>query len=250
MVPDDILLKIERAQRHIDELEALVDAFMKPNPYKIIVKYNSDADQSILYAASNPLIPPEISIVAGDVIHGLYSSLDHLAHELVVANNGSPSTSTSFPISKHTPTSKDEKTRYERQVCGMRQEAIEIIESMNPHEGADNNLWTIHKLNNINKHRRLVLVGYATHLLGPDGNWTSNEAFENGAILGRVGGFLKNKHDVMLQGYIALNEPETGTIYHPLLRVLGGCINDVKRAVVMLDDYRGIRRIGNGLRGL
>src|SRR3954447_18780775 len=69
-------LKIERAERHIAELQAATDAFLGRDPYPVIVK--DDAERGLRYVSLNvrETIPPSFGLIAGDAIHNLRSALD------------------------------------------------------------------------------------------------------------------------------------------------------------------------------
>jgi hypothetical protein len=43
----------------------------------------------------------------------------------------------------------------------MRQDAIDAINAVKPYKGGNDTLWILHKLNNIDKHRFVIIVGSA-----------------------------------------------------------------------------------------
>jgi len=59
----------------------------------------------------------------------------------------------------------DDATKYERgsprRVRGMKQDAIDAINSTKPYKDGNDTLWLLHTLNIIDKHRYLILVGSA-----------------------------------------------------------------------------------------
>jgi hypothetical protein len=234
---DGIILKIERANKHIDELRGVIQEFKVTNPYKIARKCDPETGEHILYVHSADPLPPIIPVIAGDVIQNLYSSLDYLASELVIANNSPVSTKTAFPIAKNIPTTKDEIARYEGQVKGMRQQVKDLLRSMNMYRGEDNLFWTLHKLNNINKHRSLVTIGFSTSVLS-SGPWLNLGPLQQGGEIARFPPNLEHYKDVNLLFDIAINEPEAGAINHALILVLRGCYNTVKRTVQAFEMYR------------
>jgi hypothetical protein len=139
---DDILLKIKRADKHINELYVVVQTFKATNPYKVASKRDPESAEHVVYIHTADPLPPVIPVIAGDVIQNLYSSLDYLAAKLVIANGREPTSKTAFPIAKNVPTTKDEIARHEGQVCGMREEEItssgrvkQLLKSLNPYRG-------------------------------------------------------------------------------------------------------------------
>jgi hypothetical protein len=69
-------MKLERAKRHMTELGHAVQSFLLSNPYKFSGKQQTS---SVIYTMDivEP-VPPEIPLIAGDVIQTLRSALDHL----------------------------------------------------------------------------------------------------------------------------------------------------------------------------
>src|SRR5579875_2816148 len=97
--------RLGRANEHIESIKTMLRAYYGSNPYEIAGEFDPDA-QTISYNFGRGAIPPPITIAttAGEVLHNLRSSLDHLAWMLVEENGGSPDEDTCFPILKVPPT--------------------------------------------------------------------------------------------------------------------------------------------------
>jgi hypothetical protein len=98
-------------------------------------------------------------LIAGDAIQNLMSALDHLAYQLVckdTADNPPKPGNIYFPIA-------DDRAKYDRKKQDKMQGAppttIAEIDALQPYRGGDNALWSLHRLNNIEKHRLLLTVG-------------------------------------------------------------------------------------------
>jgi hypothetical protein len=159
---DLILLKVERANEHIQDVESVLDLFFASDPYRVAVKDDLKAGKRLYYIDSMLDIPTSLFAIVGDAIQNLRSSLDHLSYQLVLAAGNTPTNVTSFPIAKDATEYVTPKFR--RKIKGMRQEAIDRIDAIKPYKGGNNVLWRLHRLNNIDKHR--VLVAAATSHLG------------------------------------------------------------------------------------
>jgi hypothetical protein len=176
-------LKIDRASKHIVELEAAVRIFLESNPYKIATRRNPQTRQLIYYVDSVAATPDCIAIITGDAINNLRSALDHLATQLyLVGTNGTSEfrVQTNFPIMKGP---KEFKTNLPGKVEGMRGDAIDAISALQPYKGGNgHDLWTLHCINNIDKHRLLVGVGSAFHSMniGAHVSATFENAFGGG----------------------------------------------------------------------
>ena len=97
-------------------------------------------------------IPPEIPVLAGDVIQNLRSALDHVAYQLfrIVQELRERASTVYFPIAEN-------HTKYQAQkggqTSGMSRQAIGAIDAIQPYRGGNDALWHLHKLNIIDKHR-------------------------------------------------------------------------------------------------
>jgi hypothetical protein len=150
-------LKVERAKKHIGELDAALAAFKSSKPYKIGALYNAQTPQLLHYYLEDLTdIPADISLICGDIIQNLRSALDHLACQLIITGGHEPCLDSGFPIFD---TPAKYKSGLKAKVQGMRQDAIDAFDAVEPYEGGRGDaLWRIHKLNNIDKHRFVVFV--------------------------------------------------------------------------------------------
>jgi hypothetical protein len=161
-----VRLKIERANKHILDLNAAIRVFLDSNPYEILTKRDPNTRQLIYYVASFRETPPAIGMIAGDAINNLRSSLDHLANQLYLVGTGGADyrTATSFPIASCRKEFKSmlEGKEERRKVFGMRSDAVNAICDLEPYQrGKGHDLWTLRRLNNIDKHRLLIAISSA-----------------------------------------------------------------------------------------
>jgi hypothetical protein len=160
MLASDKLLgvraKIERANEHILNLHSALAAFRDSRPYKILTKHDENTRELIYYVASLNPTPARVLFVTGDAIQNLRSALDYLVCRLVEANRGTVTSDTSYPVFKDATVYHAQRLR---KVQGMRQDAINFIDATKPYKGGTDDLWRLHKLNNIDKHRLLLTIG-------------------------------------------------------------------------------------------
>jgi hypothetical protein len=155
-----ILAKVERAKKHVSDLEAGVGTFLGTQPYVVRTNRDPQTRQPVHYLASVGNTPVVLATITGDAIQNLRSALDHLAHHLVSVGKGRPGPfyHSEFPIF-------DSATEYEtgkgRKIEGMRPEAKQAIDAVKPYKGGNDTLWRLHKLNLTDKHRFLITVGSA-----------------------------------------------------------------------------------------
>jgi hypothetical protein len=100
-------------------------------------------------------------LIIGDAVHNLRSALDHLAWQLVESHAAitpgapGPDENTAFPIYQTAPKKKFAALA---KVQGMGPGAVSLLESLQPYNCGDNTLWELSKLDNIDKHRLLLVV--------------------------------------------------------------------------------------------
>jgi len=125
----------------------------------------------------------------------------------------------------------------------MRNEVKQIIKGLNPHRGQKNSFWRLHKLNNINKHRSLITLGFSTQSATSFGDLAERiklipGPLEQGSEFARFPADSKDHEDVHFAFDVALYEPEADVISHPLILDLRTCYNTVFRTVQKFDGYR------------
>jgi hypothetical protein len=151
-------IKIQRAKKHIYELEAEIKGFLKRNPYPIFREMEPDTGRKLWRVRVSKQPPPRWSAIAGDGIHNLRSSLDLLVNQLVLANNNSTSDTTAFPIGWSV---EDYEAKALRQIKGVSDTAERMIAELKPYKGGNDALWRLHRLDIADKHRLLIPVGAA-----------------------------------------------------------------------------------------
>jgi hypothetical protein len=154
--------KIARARQHAQRLEEITEAFLQRRPIQVSFDDHSEPPALIIRAVVEP-VPPEFSTVAGDLVHNLRSSLDHLAWQLVLVSGGSPRRHTSFPLMR-TPSEFEKRVRNppkDRQgpLHGI-DPAGDIwagIERSQPYKPAMGNLEILPLFTNRDKHQGLLV---------------------------------------------------------------------------------------------
>lgn len=148
--------KVNRGKKHAVELEEAQQVFFLEHEDMFAWNEDPKSKDRVYFLKYVPEIPIEFSLMAGDAIQNLRSSLDHLAYHLVCVGTCSdgPFHHVYFPIAAN---SKDYYKMRDRVCDGMRPEAISAIDAIQPYGGgAGEILWHIHSLNIFDKHRLLL----------------------------------------------------------------------------------------------
>ena len=157
---DAIKAKLDRATQHIADLSSRLDTFLSEAPERELVDCDADAAKAFRDFHLNRPIPPEFGIVAGEVIHQLRSSLDHIACALHPKDGGTPTITSQFPIFSFEPTKPDDGRRYQNQIKGITRPAVlALIEHHQPYLRGNDRHWLVvlKTLSNTDKHRALIV---------------------------------------------------------------------------------------------
>lgn len=162
VVDEDISAKLHRADDHIEHLKRAFKALWREDRDRELIDGDSEAEKAFRDLHAQRRVPPDLMVVVGEAIYQMRSSLDHLICALVLADGGTPTSATQFPIFRFEPIGKDEVRRYQRQVAGItRPEVLALIKAQQPYlRGDDRDRWwlaILKVLNNTDKHRALVL---------------------------------------------------------------------------------------------
>jgi hypothetical protein len=159
--------KADRARVHLEALDDAIAKFIAGKPYTTTREIDAKATQRVIWIeVRDP--PTECSVLAGDCVHNMRSSLDHLAWQLAIVSGGNPGRECQFPIF----TNKDEfehgrllpggrRGRAGRSMIreGKSSDAVRLIEDVQPYKygmPAWSGLAMIETLSNIDKHRLLI----------------------------------------------------------------------------------------------
>jgi hypothetical protein len=157
------LAKLDWAKQHLKKFNAATRVFHDTHPFTTFIKENPETGELVYYVGEIPEIPAHISLIAGDVLHSLRSALDYLACGMVPTVTAN----TKFPIGH---SAQHYKSSLGRLVPGLSQKALEVLEEIKPYQGGNLLLWTLHRLDNIDKHRLLLAACMTefTHSLTPE----------------------------------------------------------------------------------
>jgi hypothetical protein len=164
VIPEPVesaLQKWDRAVLHRAELDAVLTEWLASGSYDI--RDDLEGGVHVVRLVLLRPIDPNFSLIFGDCVHNLRSSLDHMVFALAAAHEGQPLTGdeairSGFPVSGQAPLSR-------RQLDGIEHvdpKAREFIEFVQPHHldasYQAHALWVLNQLDNIDKHRSVHLT--------------------------------------------------------------------------------------------
>jgi hypothetical protein len=156
--------KIERAKKHVSELEVAVSGLVfshTTHPHVILTENDPKSDNVLYKIATVPKVPGEIAAIAGDAIHNLRAPLDLLMTQLVERAGRMPKNRRTpyFPIG-------DDRKGFEAR-CDAKVEALvgkdalDCIRAAEPYRGGKGEAaWYLHDLDIEDKHRVKYGLGF------------------------------------------------------------------------------------------
>jgi hypothetical protein len=151
-------LKIERANKHFQELEASISAYFSENPCALMVEpfpgMNPRHNHAWIARISKP-VPLFLSSIIGDVVHNLRTALDLLACDLVRLN-GRSVRNVYFPFCEK---ASDLSTAVkDRNLHKAGDDIVRAIKHLKPYKGGNITLRSIHDMDIADKHQALLPV--------------------------------------------------------------------------------------------
>jgi hypothetical protein len=204
---DGCMAKIDRAKEHHESLKTNVNEFLE-SAYKSLTQssYHSDDGLRVILRATCPLeVNLKISVIAGEIVHQLRSSLDHLLCALIHQAGHSPGRATQFPICTSRESYEEQVKR--GRIKGVSPAAEKLIEQSQPFTNQTPNdtiINVVSILNNWDKHNALVISAAAAQVgqnIEIGGSGAEITAFANPEVIK----FESGKADYF---YIQLAKPE------------------------------------------
>lgn len=163
---DGCKAKVARAKELIENLDREISTILNNGKYQIVGGHEFERRRYVFRLHGDPL-PLRISVLAGEIIHHLRSTLDYLVW--AAANKDSLSTEKikriTFPVCQSPD--KFKKAVKDGALSGIPIEFQNFIESLQPYHSADSKnsiIQILHDLDIVDKHRLLVVVTHAARM--------------------------------------------------------------------------------------
>ncbi len=199
-------LKLDRAQKHLVDLQSVLTEFARQRPYTVRLVREGKKQRPIwrLHRRRHPDI--STSLIAGDFVYNVHSGLDHLAVRLVPSERR---TKVSFPIyfegvwepsiPGENPERAKARGRWQSTVKKMHPDAIAILKGLQPDDDSDqntqsiNSLLVLRRLSNTDSHKHLPVMSFGMDQAVVHWNMS------NGAS-GTMGPSGTIQHDAVIEG--------------------------------------------------
>lgn len=154
-MPRPSLLKIGRAEHHINDLNSAIREYLSHRPIRLVTIGNPDADQETHVVKKKTPLPDSLALITGDAIHNLRSALDILMFGMIGERAKRPQ-SVQFPFSARAETLVTTMKSRETHLAG--EKVVAEIEALKPYPGGNDSLFGLYDLDITDKHKLLVPV--------------------------------------------------------------------------------------------
>ncbi len=156
---DGCWAKLERAEESIKVIDREATAFFStdPPPFRV-AREHRDRDYVFL-ASGDPEVPLRFPVLAGEIVHHLRSSLDHLVHALVIKGGHTPTRRHQFPICSTEKNFLDAcKKDTLKHISPSARKLIAAVQPYTQPAPSNTVLSVINEYDNIDKHRLVLVV--------------------------------------------------------------------------------------------
>lgn len=151
--------KIERAQLHLDALDAELRKYYATQPYRGRIIRSDPRGCYVFGLRIEAVLPANLSLILGDFVHNLRAALDHIAWILDPA----PDRRTAWPVLV-----KEDAKEFKKCVGRLPSDAQEIVKQYQPYRRADKPdkdlLWLLHNCWIIDKHHAIPIAGHRIYI--------------------------------------------------------------------------------------
>ena len=261
--------KLQRAEHHMQTVEAAFASFREQHPIRITVHRDVDRSAYVFQAWEVQEPDPAWGLIIGDAVHNARSALDHLAYQLLVVGLGRDLTDKEarqvmFPIFDDPKKFGDNA---DRRLKGLRSVDLARLELLQSYNAWDESIWgplympgppapvstyiaEASRLDNADKHRIVQPVWFTTGFsslpsnardLGITGSSSPTGPLSDRGEIGiwhfdRTPPEPPDEMKMYMHAYfptqISLREPFFGT---RVGRILGNCITAVEMVINMFD---------------
>lgn len=226
---DDLLdaqASVDWAVSQIPILQTRFISWQRDHPYSVVSEPDPDTGEKLIVARESAAFDLTFNAEAGAIINAIRSSLDMLAAALAQRNGVKPTSKTHFPIYTLASDFLDPIKGIKNKKWLSKAE-IAAIKTFRPYKGGDDVLYSLHQLDILRKHERLLTVKpIVTHIVlsfwGPELNdgW---QRLQDKTILLRLPAdhpFLPTNCNTQVAAGITFNEIAAGLVKVDVFRAL------------------------------
>lgn len=241
--------KIARANYHIRDLEAKVEAFSDTKPYDYFVEPDTEGVNQLHKIKFTAPLPSALADAAADAVFNLRAALDHAGYAAAVASGKTRPRKATFPFAG---SAADLENEIKRRCKDLPPEIVDLIRALQPHRGGNGLLWALNRLCNINKHEILTQIGVVAGdmiihemvIAGGPGAvphpvWDTDKGE---MVFARIAPGTHFQHDLDFDFYVVFGDVEV-VGGQPAVPVLDKLVSHIERIVAFI-EAKARRRAG------
>jgi hypothetical protein len=165
--------KIRWAKKHLKVFDEVSKGFLKRDPFGFTRHFDPKGFNQVLRLAIRESPPPDLPLIAGDILRNARSALDNAVYGLAVENcptlTDTERGRLQFPIVRDPSEFKEQKRR--RRLLGVPAKQRTEIHRLQPYHGGWPQVWlrVLSDLDNTDKHRSVHVVASAVQWAGLGG---------------------------------------------------------------------------------
>jgi hypothetical protein len=166
-----ITLKLQRAEEHIADIQRRVDAYLREANPVLMVRTDHQAGEKVAFVKTDVPIPDQLSVVVGDAVHNMRSSLDiamwFILSPILSAHSPKSLDRIGFPFGKNATTAQEYRQVLDSANVGLAGKRVyAAFEHIAAYPNGNELLCALNALNLTDKHR-LILTTARTVTLTP-----------------------------------------------------------------------------------
>jgi hypothetical protein len=153
----DVEPKLVRVSQQIDALESEIAESTRNNQTRFPTNYDEKERAYFVWMQLDGQWLVRVGILTGEILHNLRSALDYLAKVLVRTHGGKPTPKTQFPLFTEPPKAQKSIIIH----GGISRQSLVLLDELQPYNATDppsQPLAVLQDLNNVDKHRTLLMV--------------------------------------------------------------------------------------------
>jgi hypothetical protein len=230
----DAQASVDWAVERLPDLEVRVYEWLRLNVVVEVKDLGASNPNNIFVAVQRQELPRSFNVEIGAYLNVIRSSLDILASVLAGRYGICAPKDAYFPITESEAVFLTPGSRRARFVAGLPSAERSRLEALKPYRGGNDDLWSLHQLDIMRKHRRLVTVIAEPDLFAVQGIGV-HQHFHPVAT-----GFMRadnvSEREVVL-GMMAKEAPPYGINFAPYVGFDESTITGRKHVVVALRDF-------------
>jgi hypothetical protein len=155
--------KVERAAKHIRDLDELLNTFAKSDFYSVSIEEHKGSNHVRIGIDKSGFSTTDAALIIGDALHNLKSALDMLYYQAMHETTGATDHRTRFPI-------RNEREELVAAIeGGLKKKLLAddpsalrirdvIVDGVKAYKAGNRPLWALHDLNIRDKHQLLVPI--------------------------------------------------------------------------------------------